>query len=99
MPTGIGIIDPGIGFPYQSIEEKKRAYDFFRPLLKDRQSLEEFEFPAEYMFKDVPDVVDPDVDVVQWIVDKMDAFNIEQCMTGLNDHSIEAKRRYPGRFH
>ena len=63
MPTGLGIIDPGIGFPYQSIEEKKRTYDFFRPLLKDKQSLEEFEFPAEYMFKDVPDVVAPDVEV------------------------------------
>ena len=46
MPTDIGIIDLGIGFPYQSVEEKKAAYDFFRPLLKDRQSREEFEFPA-----------------------------------------------------
>ena len=46
MPTGIRIIDPGIGFPHQSIEEKKATYDFFRPLLKDRQSLEEFEFPV-----------------------------------------------------
>ena len=38
MPTDIGIVDLGIGFPYQSIEEKKAAYDFFRPLLKDAQS-------------------------------------------------------------
>ena len=29
----------------------------------------------------------------------MDAFNIEQCMTGLNDDSIRAKQEYPGRFH
>ncbi len=43
------------------------------------------EFPAQYMFKDVPDVVEPGTDPVQWIVEKMDAFGIEQCMTGLND--------------
>src|SRR5690349_1616861 len=60
MPTDIGIVDLGIGFPYQSIEEKKAAYDFFRANLKDAQSIREMEFPAEYMFKDVPDVVGPD---------------------------------------
>ena len=64
MPTDIGIVDLGIGFPYTSIEEKKATYDFFRPLLKDAQSVKEFEFPAQYMFKDVPDVVEPDTDVV-----------------------------------
>ena len=90
MPTDIGIVDLGIGFPYQSIEEKKAAYDFFRPTLKDRQSLEEFEFPAQYMFKDVPDVVDARRRRVQWIVDKMDEFDIEQAMTGLS------AERHPG---
>ena len=99
MPTDIGIVDLGMGFPYTSVEEKKAAYDFFKANLKDKQSLEEFEFPAQYMFKDVPDVVPPETDVGQWIVDKMDAFGIEQCMTGLNDRSIDAKRRFPGRFH
>ena len=99
MPTDLGIVDLGMGFPYRSIEEKKAAYDFFKANLKDRESLEEMEFPAQYMFKDVPDVVAPGVDPVQWIVEKMDAFNIEQCMTGLNDDSIRAKQEYPGRFH
>ena len=46
MPQGIGIVDPGIGFPHQSIEEKKATYDFFRPLLRDAQSRKEFEFPV-----------------------------------------------------
>ena len=99
MPTDIGIVDLGMGFPYTSIEQKKAAYDFFKANLKDKQSLQEFEFPAQYMFKDVPDVVAPDTDVVAWIVEKMDAFNIEQCMTGLNEHSIRAKAEHPGRFH
>ena len=43
MPTDIGIVDLGMGFPYTSIEEKKAAYDFFKANLKDKQSLEEFE--------------------------------------------------------
>jgi predicted TIM-barrel fold metal-dependent hydrolase len=98
MPTDIGIVDLGIGFPYQSVEEKKAAYDFFRPLLKDAQSLREFEFPAQYMFKDVPDVVAPDVDPVRWVVEKMDAFNIEMAKTGLSPNGIRAKKEYPGRF-
>ncbi len=99
MPTDIGIVDLGIGFPFQSIEEKMKTYDFFRPLLKDAQSQKEFEFPAQYMFKDVPDVISPDEDPVQWIVDKMDAFNIEMGVTGLSEYGIRAKREHPGRFH
>ena len=94
MPTDIGIVDLGMGFPFTSIEEKKSAYDFFKANLKDNESLKEMEFPAQYMFKDVPDVVSPDTDVVAWIVEKMDAFNIEQCMTGVNEHSIRAKAEH-----
>ena len=44
------------------------------------------------MFKDVPDVVSPDVDPVQWIVDKMDAFGIEIGDDGLSPNGIRAKR-------
>ena len=99
MPTDIGIVDPGIGFPHQSIEEKVSTYDFFRPLLKDKQSVEEFEFPAQYMFKDVPDVIGPDEDPVAWTVAKMDAFNIEIGITGVSENGIRAKKEHPGRFH
>ena len=99
MPQGIRIIDPGIGFPHQSIEEKKATYDFFRPLLKDRQSREEFEFPAQYMFKGVPDVISPELDPIEYVVDKMDEFGIEQALTGMSPKGIRAKELHPGRFH
>ena len=98
MPTDIGIVDLGMGFPYQSIEEKKRTYDFFRANLKDKQSLEEMEFPAQYMFKQVPDVVSPDTDPVQFIVDKMDQFGIEIAKVGLSPNGIRARQMYPERF-
>ena len=99
MPTDIGIVDLGIGFPYTSIEQKKAAYDFFKANLKDKQSLEEMEFPAQYMFKQVPDVVEEGTDPVEWIVQKMDEFNIDMAKVGLSPNGIEAKKRYPGRFH
>ncbi|MBK5222487.1 MAG: amidohydrolase family protein [Acidimicrobiia bacterium] len=98
IPTDLGIVDLGIGFPFQSIEEKMATYDFFRPLLKDQQSKEEFQFPAQYMFKDVPDVISPDEDPVQWIVQKMDAFKIAVGVTGVSESGIRAKREHPGRF-
>jgi predicted TIM-barrel fold metal-dependent hydrolase len=97
-PTDIGIIDLGIGFPYRSVEEKKAAYAFMRPLYKDRETIESMEFPAEYMFKNVPDVVDPDTDPVDWVVAEMDRWGVEIAKTGLTETSIEAKRRHPDRF-
>ncbi len=99
MPTDLGVIDLGIGFPYQTVDEKKAAYDFFRPLLHDRQSLDEFEFPAEYLFKHAPDVVGPEVDPVAWTVAKMDEFGIAQGMVGLSPNGLRAQAEHPGRFH
>jgi uncharacterized protein len=99
IPPDIKIVDPGIGFPHQSIEEKVATYDFFRPLLKDRQSREDFEFPAQYMFKDVPDIVDPGEDPVAWTVAQMDAFNIDIAITGATKKGIRAKQEHPGRFY
>ncbi len=99
MPTDIGIVDLGIGFPFQSIEAKRATYDFFRANLKDAQSAKEYEFPVEYMFKGVPDVIGPDEDPVAWVVAKMDEFGIAMAMSGLSENSMRAKAEYPGRFH
>src|SRR5437879_8138206 len=98
MPTNLGIVDLGIGFPYQSVEKKVQTYDFFRANRKYKQSLEEMEFPAQYMFKNVPDIVDPDVDPIEWTVEKMQAFGIVHGKIGYNERGIEAKRRYPELF-
>ena len=98
MPTDIGIVDLGIGFPYTSIEQKVASYDFFRANLKDAESVREMEFPAQYMFKGVPDIVPEGTDVVEWVVDKMDEFGIRIAHVGLSPNGIEAQRRYPDRF-
>jgi len=98
MPTDIGIVDLGIGFPYGSVEEKVHTYDFFRANLKDAESLREMEFPAQYMFKQVPDIVDPSVDRVEWVLEKMDQFGISVAKVGLSENGIRAQREYPDRF-
>ncbi len=50
-PTDIGIIDTMIDLPFTDV---RSTYEFLAPNLRDRESNEEFEFPVEYMFKDVP---------------------------------------------
>ena len=52
MPTDVPIIDCMISFP---IEDKKKLYEFITKQTKDSQSKDEYQFPVEYMFKDVPD--------------------------------------------
>jgi predicted TIM-barrel fold metal-dependent hydrolase len=98
MPTDIEIVDLGIGFPYTSVDQKMHAYDFFRANLKDAQSQQEMEFPVQYIFKGVPDVVDEGTDVVEWVLEKMDAFNIRIARVGLSSNGLEAQRRHPDRF-
>ena len=98
MPTDLGIVDLGIGFPHTSIEQKVASYDFFRANLKDAESVREMEFPVQYMFKGVPDIVPEGTDVVEWVVDKMDEFGIRIARVGLSPNGIEAQQRYPERF-
>src|SRR5688572_11727674 len=52
MPSDIGIIDTMIGFPHKDMKE---TYAFITRQTKDRESKEDFAFPAQYMFKNVPE--------------------------------------------
>ena len=52
MPTDIGIIDTMIDFPHPDMKE---TYRFITRQTRDAESKESFEFPVEYMFKDVPE--------------------------------------------
>ena len=53
MPSGVPIVDLFLNIPSP---EEKRVYDFMRPLFRDKESRKSFDFPVEYMFKDVPKV-------------------------------------------
>ena len=50
------VVDLMIGFP---IRDRKAMYErLMKAGLKDQESRQEFNFPAEYMFKDVPGEAD-----------------------------------------
>jgi predicted TIM-barrel fold metal-dependent hydrolase len=94
FPEGIGVVDAMIGFP---IRDRKRVYDRLLRGAKDRQSKEEFAFPAEYMFKDVPEAADEEADPIEVTFAEMDRFGIETGLFGMSPDALEGKRRDPKR--
>jgi predicted TIM-barrel fold metal-dependent hydrolase len=97
MPTDVKVIDLMMGIPSA---DNSGWYDFIKPLLMDEESRKAFKFPAQYMFKDVPQAGQRD-DYVAYVVQQMDRFNIERAMLGIDDWNIahkEAVQRFPQRF-
>lgn len=93
-PLGLPVIDTMIGFPHEGTAQ----YDFIRRQTKDRESKEEFGFPVEYMFKDVPKTLSTD-DPVTLLLQQMDRFGIEKAMIGVPDASAAtALTMFPDRF-
>jgi uncharacterized protein len=93
-PVGLPVIDTMIGFPH----EGSAQYDFIRRQTKDRESKEDFEFPVEYMFKDVPKGLLTD-DPVSLVLQQMDRFGIEKAMIGVGEDSAQrALKMFPDRF-
>jgi predicted TIM-barrel fold metal-dependent hydrolase len=94
MPTGLPIVDTMIGFPHEGFAQ----YDFIRKQTKDRNSKEEMEFPAEYMFKDVPKDLPTD-DPISVTLHEMDRYGIEIGLIGVSDATSRlALKRHPDRF-
>jgi predicted TIM-barrel fold metal-dependent hydrolase len=97
MPHDVGVIDLMIGFP---VADRRHHYEFLRSQLHDRESLEEFEFPAQYMFKNVPKVEET-ADPVAYLLELMDHFGIAKGMVGsarVGDDGHRAMKQYPDRF-
>jgi hypothetical protein len=81
MPTDIGIVDTMIGFPSPDMKE---TYRFITQQTKDQESKEDFEFPVEYMFKDVPDKeLTRSDDPVAITLAEMDHWGVETGMIGV----------------
>jgi predicted TIM-barrel fold metal-dependent hydrolase len=93
-----GVVDLMMGVP-ASTEERQKHYKHFGAQLKDRESREEFTFPAQYMFKDVPEHDNLD-DPVEFLIAEMDRFNVKVGMLNVS-RNVEARRAvntYPDRF-
>jgi predicted TIM-barrel fold metal-dependent hydrolase len=93
VPKGVGIVDTMIGFPAQDF----KAYDFIRAQLKDPSA--KFDFPVEYMFKNVPKELYGAGDPVTLTLHEMDKHGVEigliGCSGEVSEHALKA---HPDRF-
>ncbi len=97
MPSGVRAIDLMLQIPSEDFSQK---YEFLKPLLLDRESREMFKFPAQYMFRDVPEPGKAS-DYVALTLAEMDRFGIERAMIGLGIGDRDARRalkEHPDRF-
>ncbi len=91
--SGLPVIDTMIGFPASDF----RMYDFIRQQLKDGST--DFDFPVEYMFKNVPKELYGSDDPVAVTLHEMDRFNIKKGLIGCGDEvSRKALQDHPDRF-
>ena len=99
MPQGLPVIDTMIGFPHHDMA---KTYAFITRQTKDRQSREEFRFPAEYMFKQVPEKeLTETEDPIGATLREMDRWGVEKGMIGIGDPTGTgelALKRHPDRF-
>jgi predicted TIM-barrel fold metal-dependent hydrolase len=99
MPEGVGVVDTMLGFPSADMRE---VYRFITRQTKDAQSQEEFAFPVEYMFKDVPEKgLEGSSDPVGVTLREMDLWGIERGMIGVGDPAgtgAKAIEAHPDRF-
>ena len=94
-----GTVDTAVGFP-KSREDMYEFYGFIRKQTKDSASQEggELEFPAGYMFKDVPNKLDEGDDGVTVTIGEMDKWGVDMGLVGAGPLTKQAQERYPGRF-
>ncbi len=80
---------------------KRDWYKFLQPQLHDAQSKDDFEFPVEYMFKEVPDDIPEDADPTAVVLAEMDRYGIDIGMVGISfdrEESITGIAENPTRF-
>jgi uncharacterized protein len=104
MPTDVGVIDLMLQIPERP---RRDAYRFLEANLRDAESLEQFDFPVEYIFRNVPEELSEDADPVDVVLREMDRYGIERAMLGAGaprdgegerDSTWRALRHHPDRF-
>ena len=87
-------IDTMISFPTDFSH-----YEFIRKQAKDKQTKEGFDFPVEYMFKDVPKELYGKDNAVGITLEQMDIHGIRFGMIGCEDELAQrALKEHPDRF-
>jgi len=92
----VGAIDLMIGFPSA---DARSHYENLRAMAKDRESAE-MEFPAEYMFKNVPNHLPEGADPIEIALAEMDRCGVAVGMIGspYGEVAGRALREHPDRF-
>jgi predicted TIM-barrel fold metal-dependent hydrolase len=94
-PERIQAVDLMIGFPSNSA---RQHYDYLRAQTKDAES-NEMEFPAEYMFKDVPNKLDTGADPIKTTLAAMDRNGVGIGLTSVGgSEGPRALHQHPDRF-
>jgi len=93
-PSDVGVIDTMLDLPFGDVAS---TYEFLTPNLRDRESNEDFEFPVEYMFKDVPKAATDDP--LAHTLALMDHHGIDKALIGAgSEQQLTALKQHPDRF-
>ncbi|MGI9285882.1 MAG: amidohydrolase family protein [Pseudomonadales bacterium] len=97
-PKDIPVIDLMLGIP--NSDDRSDWYKAFEPLLMDEESRKLFKMPAQYMFKDIPDLSNQ-ADTIAYTIEQLNKHNINKAMLGIDDISpthLLALEMHPDRF-
>ena len=94
-----GVVDTMIGVPATPEERRTEHYAQMNAGILDKEAREQFTFPAQYMFKDVPDLGEIG-DPIALLLAEMDRFNITTGMLNIATNPVarEAVVQHPDRF-
>jgi predicted TIM-barrel fold metal-dependent hydrolase len=97
MPEGVGAVDLMIGFPSA---DARSHYDDLRAMTKDAESAA-MEFPAEYMFKQVPNHLPEGADPLEVTLQEMDRCGVAIGLIGSPEGEVaqRALKEFPDRFY
>lgn len=97
IPSGLKAVDLMMNIPDG---DPTAWYEFIKPLLLDEESRKVFKMPAQYMFKNIPEIGEQE-DYVAYALAEMDKWGIEKAMLGIsgpNSTNLDASRNHPDRF-
>jgi uncharacterized protein len=97
IPENLTAVDLCLNIPG---EDNSQWFEFIRPLLMDKESRDSFKMPAQYMFKNIPNISGEE-DFIAFTVAEMDKYNIRKAMLDVdedNEVSKKALERFPDRF-
>ena len=98
MPRDIRVIDTHVNIPWDQHDAER--YGSLRALQRDRESLDAFHMPAQYMFRGIPDLGSDPSTFVARVVEAMDKHNIGTALIPVGDaiRYPEIRDRYADRF-